>query len=51
MPSSKPAAKPTPKGTAAEFVTPRMVRIVRWSLATFVAVSYTHLTLPANREV
>ncbi len=38
MPSSKPAAKLTPKGTAAELVTPRMVRIARWSLATFVAV-------------
>jgi len=38
MPSPKLAAKPTPKGAAAELVTPRTVRIVRWSLATFVAV-------------
>ena len=36
MPSSKPAAKLTPKGTAAELVTPRMVRIARWSLVGFV---------------
>ena len=38
---------------------PKVVRIVRWSLPVehgvveydFAAVSYTHLTLPTNREV